>query len=537
MRDREFQIIADRGQVDLRELARAAESAAAAGRVLPGPGLGSFQCAEGEAWWDPESPPESTAPVQTLTSTLVPTLAYPGFGTLVPVISTAPGGTTIQTFTIITTQLTSVLSRITLVNVGTQPVVINQFQLVDPTGNVVQAVNANILLAPGNTTYSSFTLFSIGGVLTIRTSSNYIVPPTYTLTTSTLTTLDLTGPTIATSSTIILSTTLTGGTTISVLRLPSWWTFSLTIIVTGAGPVAISSVLTVDQQGNPVVSTSVNLYVPPGQTTFSTFTLFILPTGAVYLSPTPLLGLLWTAIQTLTSTVNAFTAPPGGIVQVQTPGGGSTINGILAPPGNTSTFTAFNTGPGNLTLANNSVLAPTGGAILTSTGSNLTVPPGGSVALTYDPTQSAWVDTNAALGTVAANVSGAVQSIKCTIPFALFTGASMDDTRVVAGSALPAKAYVVGMVLKHSTAWSGGGIGSATLGIKYTASGATILLAVLNVFAAVSDTAVQAKAGPTVNDVLYSGDTLSAELITTLANVNLATAGSAALWVYYVVLP
>lgn len=357
-----------------------------------------------------------TSPVQSFSASTVSSFTSPSLYQTVLLSTSNTSGTTITSLKVTRGQ--------TFVNVGTNPITITNVVLVDGTGSTIQTFTANVVTGPGGD-YSTFTANVVNGAVYVTRQSSLTTATPYTVSGSTQTNLVLNPP----YNPVTISSSTSGGTVITNLKVPVWLTQQLQITITGSNPVTIGNVLTVDPTGATVATTSVNLYVPPGQTTFSTFFIIILPNGTVYTSPTPVLSLLQTAVQTIASTVNAFQSPPGNISQVQTQAGGSTVNGIIAPPGNSSPLTIQNTGPSNLTVANNSGFATGANRIFTSTGSAITVPAGSSLTLYYDTTQSVWVDTGMALKTV---LQSTPPSVIAVVP-AAGQGVSPSSVTVSAG--------------------------------------------------------------------------------------------------------
>lgn len=88
---------------------------------------------------------------------------------------------------------------------------------------------------------------------------------------------------------------------------------------------------------------------------------------------------------------------------------------------------------------------------------------------------------------------------------------------------LPKGHIVLGVRIKHSTAFSGGSISAMTVSVGAAAGTATTFAAAFDVFQAAADTTAAMTSG--WKAATYASDTLQAKFTATSDNVNAATAG------------
>lgn len=90
---------------------------------------------------------------------------------------------------------------------------------------------------------------------------------------------------------------------------------------------------------------------------------------------------------------------------------------------------------------------------------------------------------------------------------------------------VPVATMIMFVRIKHTTAFSGGGLSGMTVSVGSSAGSATTFAAAFNVFQAVANTTFQAAAASNLA-ATYAADTITVTFTATGGNVNAATAGS-----------
>jgi hypothetical protein len=89
---------------------------------------------------------------------------------------------------------------------------------------------------------------------------------------------------------------------------------------------------------------------------------------------------------------------------------------------------------------------------------------------------------------------------------------------------VPRGTYVKNVRIKHTASFTGGAITAVTVSVGSAAGSATSFAGAFNIFQAVADTTLQG-GPPTVAQVTYAADTITAVFTSTSANLSALTAG------------
>lgn len=125
------------------------------------------------------------------------------------------------------------------------------------------------------------------------------------------------------------------------------------------------------------------------------------------------------------------------------------------------------------------------------------------------------------------------QWAKYTVTYSQLAAAA--TTNSITLFSLPAKYLIAGVIIKHSTAFSGGSISAYTVSVGITGSLAKYAAA-YNVFQAVSSNTAQLSGSFNMED-FSSATNILITATSTGANLNAATAGSVDIWVNTASLP
>jgi hypothetical protein len=123
---------------------------------------------------------------------------------------------------------------------------------------------------------------------------------------------------------------------------------------------------------------------------------------------------------------------------------------------------------------------------------------------------------------IATDLGGQVTFRRFTITYADLTDA--DTSQTINLFTLPKGGIILGVRIKHSTAFSGGTVATCTVSVGSAAGTATDFASAYDIFSAAGDTAFQVTSE--FKAVTYVADTVTATVTTTVGNVTDTTAGS-----------
>jgi hypothetical protein len=288
---------------------------------------------------------------------------------------------------------------------------------------------------PGDVGEPDSPVWGTYGSLTLRTAQD--TSPVETLSTSTVATFAA-----PPYSTVILTSTASGGTTITDLQVTNTQTLTR-FVVTGSNPVTVTNIVVVDGSGSPLTTRAVNLTMTPGGST-SSFSVLVAPDNTAYL--VDVTGTQSVSL-TLSTSTNNWAPGPANTVNLTTTSN-LNVTGIDVTSAN-STFTIFNipnyTYPYNLTITNEDSSSTAANRVHTTNGLNIIVPPGGQVTLTYDTTTQRWTNTT---------LPGGPFTVRSNLTYTQFQTASSSTTVNV--YTLPPGTFLTNVILVVDANYSDG---------------------------------------------------------------------------------